>query len=651
VNFVAIKYPRPKSRNKRDKPYWEDSGVLAALKERTSVAEMFVHFNSHAIHLYAFTEEPDVLKKQLQSHIEGHVDSSAKELVVAMDLNAVSSFLKESTLDSQLQTGGVASNLRMNFSHARQTGLTGSNFNKLYQRALWLSERVRIETRVRQHAMNPEAVVADLAGKIFGDLRNRHALIVSSRMGCKPYAEKLIQKAIGSLRFVDVAQHTTGSLSSTFSGDVVHKKDIGQAVKSTDILFVFDEESEQVLLESDWLAVIETRRHAPILVVSLAAVAGKWQADLSRMQNVYFYTKVDLQNVVDSNLKEQEKFSEQYDRLVETEAHSFIKWLHSNEPYRFGEIIAKSRNMQNIMELIARIAQTDISVLIDGESGTGKELIARSIHEHSSRVSKPFVVVNCGAIPESLLESELFGHIKGAFTGAFGDKKGLFEIANEGTVFLDEIGEISTATQVKLLRFLQEREIKPVGSNQTMHGDVRVIAATNKNLAREIERGRFRQDLYYRLNVIQITLPPLRERKDDILPMTEYFVQKYSEKMRKEITNLDSDAERSICLYDWPGNVRELENAIERGVALSGSSTLTRLDLPPILGKGTASQKIEKNENISLKEVERRHIINMLNSNDWNYDLVTSLLGIGRTTLWRKMKEYGITNKKDIDGI
>jgi len=343
-------------------------------------------------------------------------------------------------------------------------------------------------------------------------------------------------------------------------------------------------------------------------------------------------------------LKEHQKVATLVNRLIDGEVEDFISWMDSNDQYRFGNIIGKSEAMQNILELIARVAQTNTSVLIEGESGTGKELIAQAIHEHSARSRGAFVVVNCGAIPETLLESELFGYVRGAFTGATNNKKGLFEAANHSTIFLDEIGETSPATQVKLLRFLQSGEIKPLGSNQAFNLDVRVIAATNRNLEKMVKDGAFRQDLYYRLNVIQINAPPLRERPEDVPPLVEHFMKKYAKKINKTVYHFDEEALGKLTRYDWQGNVRELENAIERAVALSSGNVLTPLDLPPAIVYQQSSEKENHFDNLSLKDLEKRHIRATLEKQDWNYDLVTKILGIGRTTLWRKMKEYKISN-------
>jgi two-component system response regulator PilR (NtrC family) len=270
----------------------------------------------------------------------------------------------------------------------------------------------------------------------------------------------------------------------------------------------------------------------------------------------------------------------------------------------FDRIVGNSPRMQHIYELIRQVAKTKTNILITGESGTGKELIASAIHEESDRQDQEFVVVNCGGIPESLMESELFGHMKGSFTGATQDKKGLFEIAHKGTIFLDEIGELSIQLQVKILRAVQERRFMAVGGTEDISVDIRIISATNKNLEEEVIEGNFREDLFYRLNVIEIKLPPLRERKSDIRPLAQFFFEKYSKEMGKEITKISSYAIEMLTKYDFPGNIRELENLMERSVAL----TTTNIILPESLSLARYKRRwIEgiKKRRFDLSEVEK----------------------------------------------
>lgn len=313
-------------------------------------------------------------------------------------------------------------------------------------------------------------------------------------------------------------------------------------------------------------------------------------------------------------------------------------------------LIGKSPKIVEVYKTIARATLSASTVLIHGESGTGKELVARAIHGNSERKNKRFVAVNCGALTESLLESELFGYVKGAFTGAQGDKKGLFEEANGGTLFLDEIGDITPALQVKLLRVLQESEIKPVGSNQQIKVDVRIIAATHRELSKWVTQGRFREDLYYRLKVIEIEIPSLRDRKEDIPELALVFLKKYSTKLGKDIHSISPDAMKTLLSYRWPGNVRELEHQIERAVTLTSASVLSLDDFDFIRNAG-AEPEAEvaggPSSDQSLEDMERVHILKVLKDVDFNKSKASEILGIDRATLYRKAQKYGIALKNE----
>ncbi len=308
-------------------------------------------------------------------------------------------------------------------------------------------------------------------------------------------------------------------------------------------------------------------------------------------------------------------------------------------------IITKSSAMHQLADLARRVAKVDSTVLITGESGSGKERIARLVHEESTRAAGPFIAVNCGAITETLLESELFGHARGAFTGATQDRPGLFEAANGGTLLLDEVGEVSPAMQVKLLRALQEREIRRVGENKTRRVDVRVVAATNRDLAHGVAGGAFRQDLYYRLKVVELHVPPLRERRDDILPLARVLLADAALRMKRNISGLVPDAADQLLRYEWPGNVRELENTMERAVALARGSRVELEDLPEeiraSLPKPTANGVVRP-----LGDIEKEYIIAALDLNDGNQTRTAEQLHIGSATLYRKLKSYGLIGRR-----
>ncbi len=312
------------------------------------------------------------------------------------------------------------------------------------------------------------------------------------------------------------------------------------------------------------------------------------------------------------------------------------------DQYQFENMIAKSSKMQRVIEVIKIVAKSNATVLIIGESGTGKEVVARAIHSQSHRGSKPFVAVSCAALPESLLESELFGYEKGAFTGAYAQKKGKFEFANRGTLFLDEVGEMSANIQVHLLRVLEEKEFTRVGGNEPIKADVRVISATNKDLRKAIASGEFREDLYYRLNVVTIELPPLRERKEDIPLLAQHFLNKFALENQKKVDGFSPEATEFLLNYDWPGSVRELENAIERAVILAKDSLITIADLPQENLALAHPAPMGKN----LKEVQKNHILKILTETGENFSEAARILGISRMTLYNKVREYDLAVNK-----
>jgi len=302
---------------------------------------------------------------------------------------------------------------------------------------------------------------------------------------------------------------------------------------------------------------------------------------------------------------------------------------------RFENIIGQSASMEKIFKLIPEVAQTDSSILLTGETGTGKELVAKAIHAKSQRAQKPFVAINCGAIPDSLLGSELFGHQKGAFTGAVQARKGFLEVVSGGTLFLDEIGEISQKMQIDLLRVLEEKKITQLGSTHSIDVNFRLISATRRNLEEEISTDKFREDFYYRINVINIHIPPLRDRKGDIPLLADHFLKKYSQETARKVDRLSSETLDQLKCYHWPGNVRELENAIERAVVLAKSRTLKTADFSFL-----HPSKITRSGNVSLNEMEKQYILEILNQSGWNVTQAAKSLGINRVTLHKKINRF-----------
>lgn len=319
------------------------------------------------------------------------------------------------------------------------------------------------------------------------------------------------------------------------------------------------------------------------------------------------------------------------------------------ERHSFKNIIGKSHSMQDVFNLIETVAGSTSNVLITGESGTGKELVAKAIHYGSPRANNPFIPIDCAALPEELLESELFGHERGSFTGAYDRKAGQIELAHGGTIFLDEIGELSLNTQKKFLRFLQEREILRIGGKSRIKVDVRIIAATNRDLEKEVEKGTFRGDLFYRLNVVTVAIPPLRERREDIPLLAGHFLNKFNQTNNKAIAAIDSEAMRVLMDYDWPGNVRELENVIERAVVLCSTDAITLNYLPKSIRGDSRAIDRGNGDGLNLLETEKRLIVRALEKTSWNQTKAAGVLGISRKQLRTKMKHHGLLLENGAD--
>jgi two-component system, NtrC family, response regulator AtoC len=369
-----------------------------------------------------------------------------------------------------------------------------------------------------------------------------------------------------------------------------------------------------------------------IIVTAYASVESAVQA---LQQGSYDYITKPFAN---DHLKNQVRHALEAKALFK-ENHFLRRELR--EKYRFENIIGKSDAIEKVFRIMEKVARTDSSVLITGDSGTGKELVARAIHFTSERANGRFLPINCGALPENLLESELFGYKRGAFTGAMQDKVGLLKAADKGTVFLDEIGEMPLSLQVKLLRVLQERECYPLGSNDPVSFDVRVLCATNRNLEAEVKAGRFREELLYRINVITIALPPLRERRDDIPLLANHFLRKFERSLGRTGIRFSKGAMKLLLTYSWPGNVRELENTIERAAILAETDVIHSHDLPEKQRSAALPPGAElDNSSMTLEDLEREHIKRVLGKVEGNKDRAAQMLGIHVSTLYRKMQRY-----------
>jgi DNA-binding NtrC family response regulator len=365
-----------------------------------------------------------------------------------------------------------------------------------------------------------------------------------------------------------------------------------------------------------------------------------------RAEELRFFKRNRLKECLDVSLERVTETLKAAERKLDEHRRALVRVAREvEEPLG---TVAQSPAMRQLVDLARRVAKVDSTVLITGESGSGKERIARLVHEESTRAAGPFIAVNCGAITETLLESELFGHARGAFTGATSDRPGLFEAANSGTLLLDEVGEVSPGMQVKLLRALQEREVRRVGENKSRRVDVRVVAATNRDLAHGVAGGSFRQDLYYRLKVVELHVPPLRERRDDVLPLARVLLGESALRMKRKIASLAPAAADQLLRYEWPGNVRELENAMERAVALARGSRVELEDLPEEIRQAFAKPVASKGTVRPLDEVEKDYILAALKLNDGNQTHTAEQLQIGSATLYRKLRRYRLIGETQV---
>jgi len=423
-----------------------------------------------------------------------------------------------------------------------------------------------------------------------------------------------------------------------------------EAVKKTETTFYDLVITDLMMPEIDGLEILKAcKQVSPDTLVIMITAFGSLESAIEAMKSGAFdyvskpFSEDEIKIVVGRAVmqKRLQKENEQFHRELTI-------------AYGLDQIIGHTRPMMDIYKTVAMVINSTSTVLIQGESGTGKELIARAIHYNSARSSKPFVVINCAALPEQLLESELFGHVKGAFTGAVISKKGLFEEAEEGTCFLDEIGDMSLPLQAKMLRMIQEKEIRRVGGKEPIHVNVRIVAATNQPLERKVKEGGFREDLLYRLRVVTITLPPLRERREDIPLLADYFLKKYTAETKKTVAGFSPQAMDILCRYSWSGNVRELQHTIERAVVLTTNTVILPDDLPEqVRNNAYPEDDLPPFKLITLEELEKKYLIRVLKETGGNKSEAAKILGVDRRTLYRMAERYHLnfTEKDDSQSI
>jgi len=556
----------------------------------------------------------------LDCRFMGHEESIEKifRLSCGLDLESLGTDRWFRIFENNILSGGDESKI-------------GPISSRLFRDVKATIKRVILTTTLRSGVVDKISASADLAEKIFGELHDKKALVYGKADFRNEVVDTLTDRGIDSIGIAKQFNWLNG------------------AFKETDIFVIGETGVTNDDINKDDLIVFLKSKSTPFLIIDFGE-SPKSYSDLSKFGDFFYTQASSLDPVISRNLIVRKDAVRDVEKLIESAVERFKLWTESDKWDVSKSIVARSHSMQEVFYLIDRVASSDATLLISGETGTGKELVAKAVHRSGPRADKPFIAVNCGAIPENLLESTLFGYIKGAFTGAESDRPGMFQGADGGVLFLDEIAELPLSLQVKLLRALQDSEIQPVGSYETTLVDVRVIAATNKHLFERVERGLFRQDLYYRLNVVEITVPPLRERPEDILALAEHFLKEQSQRNGGKLLTLHENTTNLLKNYRWPGNVRELQNVIERVAILSTSAVILPSELPnSILDPAKHDVFENKDDHPTLEKVEQEYIREVLLKHNFNYTKVADTLGIGRTTLWRKMKKYGMDNDDRTD--
>jgi DNA-binding NtrC family response regulator len=527
--------------------------------------------------------------------------------------------------------------IKEGYSHAIGYNAAGPVLSRFYRQGMDFLQGFGNRPEMIGTCSNPAEAAIDIARKISENISGFQILLVGNdRAQFETLVQLLKHEIRGKIYLLTNHRKDRYELSLDLGCIPLEQELLEMTLTGNTIIM-----SSEELTGSLWKRIgTLVRSHRDQIYIYFQFTTAPVENGLQRLPNFFIQNLDQIHELVALHIRKRKQFIDSLDDEIREEMENFYDWLHSDQRFIFSGIVSRNRTMQQIFETVHQVAPADISVLISGETGTGKELIARAIHTHSNRSSQNFVAVNCSAIPETLLEAELFGYEKGAFTGAVAMKKGLVEMASGGTLFLDEIGDIPPLIQIKLLRVLQEREIMRIGNPNPLRVDVRLIAATNRDIDELITGGSFRTDFFYRINTVQISLPPLTERKEDIPLLCRYFIDKHSRRQGKNVHAIAEDAKDRLQAYHWPGNVRELENVIERAVAVSVGDRILLSDLPRDLQTGR-KPPIAK-EITSLRDLEANHIAGLLERESHNYSKVADLLGISRTTLWRKMKEYNL---------
>ncbi len=621
--------------------------------KKSEINELFIIRQNNLVEVFAVGSDSTVIIKLLNDYISQKLNStlhtSDNPLV---DHEALKYFFeiligRKEGLPADPR---VLLQIRKEFNLALDEGSVGSILTKMYRQGEKIGNDLQNDPIIKKNCVVYPEVLLDIAKKISGNFDNFQFIFIGAQISDMHEVVNVVKRTENLKYYLYHDDFSKAYQSGIELGCIpINRTQFTNQLDDNTILIDFEKSGVKII---NWI-IPAAKRNKNLLYIYFDLSKNKQVATSSHPPNLYIQSHTQITGLIDTHTRNRRYYLQTNDPGLKDEIKSFYAWLYSDDRFVFNNIVSADRLMQKVFELMRRIAPSDINVLITGETGTGKELVARAIHQDSLRSDARFVAVNCSAIPETLLEGELFGYEKGAFTGAISAKKGLIEIASGGTLFLDEIGDLPPTIQVKLLRVLQEREILHIGSTTPVKVDIRLVTATNHNLEELTQEGNFRSDLYYRVNTVQINLPALRERREDIPILTKYFINRLNRNNGKQINKISEEVHKRFISYDWPGNVRELENIIERAFAVSIGEEITVTDLPTRLQSYPIRKYTARKESVpldsSLKKIEAEHIRDLLINKKIKLSDAANILGIGRTTLWRKMREFGIF-RDQIDG-
>jgi transcriptional regulator with PAS, ATPase and Fis domain len=614
---------------------------------KSDIEEIFIVRHHNAIDIFAVGADIKTVEISLATYFGKHLDNKVEISPESRDNDASLRYFFEILIGKNKglpADPGMLTKIREEFNIALNEGAVGSVLIKMYRQGENIGDMLQSDPVIKKNCIARPEVLFDISEKIAGNLdRFQFIYLGSQTSGIKQIAD--------SIKYLEI-QNTYifhENFAKAYQAGIelgcipLNKVQLENHLNENTIVIDFENAGKKSMN----MIIQAAKNNKNLIYIYFDLINNTVGDQISYPPNFYIQFNKQIIGLINNHIQNRKNYINSLDPLISEEIKKFYLWLYSDDRFVFSSIVSADRRMQKVFELLRRIAPSDISVLISGETGTGKELIARAIHQNSMRSQARFVAVNCSAIPDTLLEGELFGYEKGAFTGAISAKKGLIEIASGGTLFLDEIGDLPPMIQVKLLRVLQEREILPIGSTNPVKVDIRLVTATNHDIDELVEIGKFRSDLYYRVNTVQIKLPALRERSDDIPILTDYFIKRLNRSNGKQISKISADVYKRFISYDWPGNIRELENIIERAFAVSIGEEITVTDLPTRMQSYPATKPRIEGQKISLdgslKQNEAERIRDLIIHKKLNLTKTAKILGIGRTTLWRKMREFGIS--------